>query len=123
MAINEIRQQARKSAAERVIRLRLQRADLVKHQEGWSAQVMRSLAERDALIADTEQRAGIALKALVASGLSLTEASRWCDLPTKDATRLIKLATTPSGSAGRQSGTPRCVTPFGHTNSAVRARW
>lgn len=33
MAMNEIRQQARKSAAERVARLRQQRADLVKKQE------------------------------------------------------------------------------------------
>jgi len=34
MALNEIRQQARRSAAERVVRLRQQRADLVKKQ-GW----------------------------------------------------------------------------------------
>ena len=33
MAMNEIRQQARKSAAERVARLRQQRVDLVKKQE------------------------------------------------------------------------------------------
>jgi len=75
MAINEIRQQARKSAAERVARLRQQRADLVKKQEGLSAEVMTALAERDALIADTERRAGTALKALVSSGLSLAEAT------------------------------------------------
>ena len=37
MAMNEIRQQARKSAAERVSRLRQQRADLVKKQEELSA--------------------------------------------------------------------------------------
>jgi hypothetical protein len=75
MAINEIRQQARKSAAERVARLRQQRADLVKKQEGLSAEVMTALAERDALVADTERRAGTALKALVSSGLSLAEAT------------------------------------------------
>ena len=34
MAMNEIRQQARKSAAERVARLRQQRADLIRAQEG-----------------------------------------------------------------------------------------
>ena len=46
MAMNEIRQQARKSAAERVARLRQQRADLVKKQEDLSAKVMTALAER-----------------------------------------------------------------------------
>ncbi len=58
MAMNEIRQQARKSAAERVARLRQQRADLVKKQEELSAMVMTALAERDAVIADAERGAG-----------------------------------------------------------------
>jgi len=93
MAINEIRQQARRSAAERVARLRQQRAEVVKKQEQWSAAVMTALAERDALIADTERRAGAALKELTSSGMSLTQAAQWCDLAGKDATRLVKLAT------------------------------
>jgi len=49
MSINEIRQQARRSAAERIVRLRQQRADLVKKQEGLSAEVVTALAEREAL--------------------------------------------------------------------------
>lgn len=93
MAMNEIRQQARKSAAERVARLRQQRADRVKKQEDLSATVMTALAERDAVIADAERRAGAALKELAASGLSLAEAAQWCDLVGKDAARLVKLAT------------------------------
>lgn len=100
MAINEIRQQARKSAAERVARLRQQRADLVKQQEELAAAVMTALAERDALIADTERRAGAALKALTSSGLSVAEAARWCDLADKDAARLVKLAALPASAAG-----------------------
>ena len=92
MAINEIRQQARRSAAERVARLRQQRADLVKQQEDWSAAVMTALAERDALIDDAERRAGAGLKELVASGLSVAEAARWCDLVEKEAARLVKRA-------------------------------
>jgi len=92
MAMNEIRQQARKSAAERVARLRQQRADLVKKQEELSATVMTALAERDAVIADAERRAGSALKELTSSGLSLAEAAQWCDLVGKDAGRLVKLA-------------------------------
>ena len=103
MAINEIRQQARKRAAERVARLRQQRADLVKQQEDLAAVVMTALAERDALIADTERRAGAALKALTSSGLSTAEAARWCDLADKDAARLVKLEALPASAAG---GTP-----------------
>ena len=100
MAINEIRQQARRSAVERVVRLRQQRADLVKVREGLSAEVMAAVAERDALIVDAERRAGIALKALVSSGLSLAEASVWCDLGDKDAARLLRLAATTTTTSG-----------------------
>ena len=102
MAMNEIRQQARKSAAERVARLRQQRADLVKKQEDLSATVITALAERDAVIADTERRAGAALKELASSGLSLAQAAQWCDLVDKEAARLVKLAAqsaTPEGAS------------------------
>ena len=109
MPINEIRQQARRSAAERVARLRQQRADLVKKQEGLSAEVMAALAERDALIADAERRAGTALKALVSSGLSLAEASVWCHLNGKNAAWLLRLAatTTTTSGASTASGAAR----------------
>jgi hypothetical protein len=100
MAINEIRQQARRSAVERVVRLRQQRADLVKVREGLSAEVMAAVAERDALIVDAERRAGIALKALVSSGLSMAEATVWCDLGGKDAARLLRLAPTTTTTSG-----------------------
>ena len=101
MAMNGIRQQARKSAAERVARLRQQRVDLVKKQEELSATVMTALAERDAVIADAERRAGAALKELAASGLSLAEAAQWCDLVGKEAARLLKLAAQPTTPEGR----------------------
>jgi len=103
MAINEIRQQARRSAAERIARLRQQRADLVKEREGLSAEVMTALAGRDALIADAERRAGTALKALVSSGLSLAEATVWCDLGDKDAARLLRLAATTATISGESA--------------------
>ena len=90
MAMNEIRQQARRSAAERVARLRQQRADLVKKQEELSATVMTALAERDAVIADAERRAGAALRELASSGLSLAQAAQWCELVDKEAARLVK---------------------------------
>ena len=100
MAMNEIRQQARRSAAERVSRLRQQRADLVKKQEKLSATVMTALAERDAVIADAERRAGAALKELASSGLSLAQAAQWCDLVDKDAARLVNLATQSVSAEG-----------------------
>lgn len=101
MAISEVRQQARRSAAERVARLRQQRAELVKLQEGLSVEVLTALAERDAVIVDTEQRAGAALQALVATGLSIAEAARWCDLAERDAARLVKRVAAAPG-LGRQ---------------------
>ena len=100
MAINEIRQETRRSAVERVARLGQQRADLVKKQEGLSAEVMGALAERDALVVDAERRAGIGLKGLVSSGLSLAEATVWCDLDGKDAARLLRLAPTTTTTSG-----------------------
>jgi len=103
MSINEIRQQARRSAAERIVRLRQQRADLVKKQEGLSAEVVTALAEREALIVDTERRAGTALKALVSSGMSLAEATVWCELDGKDAARLLRLAPTTTTTAGEST--------------------
>lgn len=100
MPINEIRQQARRSAAERVERLRQRRPDLVKKQEGLSAEVMTALAERDALIVDAERQAGTALKALVSSGLRRAEATVWCDLDAQDAARLLRLAPTTTTTSG-----------------------
>ena len=100
MAMNESRQQARRSAAERVARLRQQRAELVKKQEELSATVMTALAERDAVIADAERRAGAALKELASSGLNLAEAAQWCDLVGKEAARLVRLAAQPATGDG-----------------------
>lgn len=100
MAINQIRQQARRSAAERVARLREQRADLVKKQEELSATVITALAERDAVVADSELRAGAALMELASSGLNLAEAAQWCDLVGKEAARLVRLAAQPATADG-----------------------
>ena len=100
MAMNEIRQQARRTAAERVARLRQQRADQVRKQEELSAAVMTALVERDAIVADAELRAATALAALVSSGLSLNQAARWCDLSDRDASRLVKLVRPATGEGG-----------------------
>ena len=65
-----------------------------------SARVMTALAERDAVIADAERRAGASLKELASSGLSLAEAAQWCDLVGRDAARLVKLAAKPTDAEG-----------------------
>ena len=75
MAISEGRQRGRKGAAERVARLRQQRAEVVHQREGLSAEVMTDVAERDTLVAAADRRAGTAMHALVASGLTLAEAA------------------------------------------------
>ncbi len=80
--------------------MRQQRANLVKKQEDLSATVLTALAERDAVIADTERRAGAALKELASSGLSFAEAAQWCDLVGKDAARLVRLAGQPTAAEG-----------------------
>ena len=62
--------------------------------------MMTALAERDAVIADAERRAGAALKELASSGLSLAQAAQWCDLVDKDAARLMRLAAQPTAAKG-----------------------
>lgn len=99
MAMNEIRQAARKNAVERVTQLRRERANLVKKRESLAATVMTAVAERDALIRDAERRAGTALVALVETGLIITEAVQWCDLTDRDGARLVKLAQTGAAEA------------------------
>ncbi len=99
MAIKSIRQAARKTAADKVALMRKARADLVKRREGSAAAVMTALAERDAFVAESELRAAAGLQDLVASGLPLAEACSWCDLPEKDAQRLLKAADVDSAKA------------------------
>lgn len=93
MATKEIRQRARRDARDLLARKRRERLEQEKTRDALAVQVMAALAERQALIVDAERRAGTALQALVRTGLSLTEAARWCDgVQPKDAARLIRLA-------------------------------
>ena len=70
---------------------------------------MTALAERDAVIADAERRAGASLKELASSGLSLAEAAQWCDLVGRDAARLVKLAAKPTDAEGASTARKRSV--------------
>lgn len=63
-------------------------------------QVVIALQERDALVAQCEQRAGEALAQLVdAEGLTTTDAVRWCagQVSVAEAARLRRLAKSASG--------------------------
>lgn len=89
-----IRQQARRTAREMADRRRRDRLDREARTMTLAEQVMVSIGERDAAVATTEKRAGIALRQLTdVEGLSLTEAVEWCGgtLTAREATRLRRL--------------------------------
>jgi len=107
MATKEIRQKARRAAQDALAEQRRQRLDLERRRDALASRVMVALAERDALALDAEQRAGRAFNELVATGLSVGEATSWCaGLGTKEAHRLSKLATAVMDAAGSGAGTP-----------------
>lgn len=97
MATKEIRLKARRDAREALDRKRKERVDQERRREALALTVVTALAERDALVADAERRAGVALQQLLDSGLSIADAVSWCDdLTHKDALRLVKRAATAS---------------------------
>ncbi len=97
MATKEIRMKARRDAREALERKRKERVDQERRREALALTVVTALAERDALVADAERRAGIALQQLLDSGLNLADAVSWCDqLTHKDALRLMKRAASVS---------------------------
>lgn len=107
MATKEIRQQARKKARELLAHNKKERLEVERRRDALAVTVLTSLAERDALVADAEKRAGAALTQLVDSGLSITDAVGWCGhLTEKEAGRLMKLATAadPRQGGAKQDG-------------------
>jgi len=83
--------------------MRKARADQERRRSGLAVAVVTALAERDALKAVYEARAGEALVALTHDeGLSLPEAVEWCggQLSIREATRLRKVATDVSPAVG-----------------------
>lgn len=101
MADQTARQRARRAALDAQARMRAKRAEQDKRRNALGLEVTAALAERDAVVAACEMRAGNALAALTGvEGLSLTSAIEWCgaDLLTKrEATRLRRLAFSPDG--------------------------
>lgn len=89
------RQRARRSALDAQSVMRTKRAERDRRCGGWAVRVATALAERDAVVATYERRAGEALaKMTEEEGLTLREAVQWCGevLTFREAARLRRLA-------------------------------
>lgn len=92
MGLSEVRQLARREAAEKAARLRHERAVLEKRRDDLAAAVLTKVAERDAFVAQTDRDAGDALTQLISTGLTRAEAVTRCDLTEREASRLLRVA-------------------------------
>ena len=100
MSQQTIKQQARRTAREMAEKRRKEREERERRVIDLAEQVMVAIGERDAAVAETEKRAGEALRELTeAEGLSLGEAVEWCGetVTVREATRLRRLASEPRG--------------------------
>ena len=108
MSQQTIKQRARRKAHDAVARQRKERAERERRLEDLAVQVLTAVEERDAAVADTEKRAGAALRQMTeAEGLTLSEAVEWCgeEISVREATRLRRLAGDDGGdTAGESSG-------------------
>lgn len=95
MSQQTIRQQARRTAREMAEKRRKEREERERRVIDLAEQVMVAIGQRDAAVAETEKRAGEALRELTeVEGLSLGEAVEWCGetVTVREATRLRRLA-------------------------------
>ena len=110
MSQQTIKQQARRTAREMAERRRKEREERERRVIDLAAQVMVAIGQRDAAVAETEKRAGEALRELTeVEGLSLGEAVEWCGetVTVREATRLRRLANADSDAredSGDDSG-------------------
>ena len=105
MSQQTIKQQARRTAREMAEKRRKEREARERRVIDLAERVMVAIGERDAAVAETEKRAGQALRELTeVEGLSLGEAVEWCGetITVREATRLRRLATEPE--TGEQGG-------------------
>lgn len=106
MSQQTIKQQARRTAREMAEKRRKEREERERRVIDLAEQVMVAIGERDAAVAETEKRAGDALRELTeVEGLSLGEAVEWCGetITVREATRLRRLAAL-DGSAEAEGG-------------------
>ena len=112
MSQQSVRQAARRSALDTQAVLRKERADREHRLEALAVVVLAALAERDAHVRDTENRAGQALWTMTEDeGLSVREAVNWCGsrITVREISRLVRLGGEHQGGSRptcRMSGTP-----------------
>ena len=108
MSQQTIKQQARRTAREMAEKRRKEREERERRVIDLAERVMVAIGERDAAVAETEKRAGEALRELTErEGLSVGEAVEWCGetITLREATRLRRLASEPqAGDEGDQGG-------------------
>ncbi len=105
MSQQTIKQQARRTAREMAVKRRKEREERERRVIDLAERVMVAIGERDAAVAETEKRAGEALRELTeVEGLSLGEAVEWCGetVTVREATRLRRLASEPRADNGRE---------------------
>jgi hypothetical protein len=88
-----------------VARQRKERAERERRLEDLAVQVLTAIEERDAAVADTEQRAGAALRQMTeVEGLTLGEAVAWCgeEISVREATRLRRLGGDDDATAAEE---------------------
>ena len=90
------KQQARRAALDAQTKMRAQRAEQERRRTALAVQVLTALAERDALIAVCERRAGEALVTMTeAEAMTVREAVQWCgseQVTLREAIRLRQIA-------------------------------
>ncbi len=98
MSDQSVRQKARRTAREAQRTVRLERVAREKRLDAWAVDVTVALAQRDAWVAECEQRAGQGLAAMTGTGgLSVRDAAQRCvpDLTAREVSRLRRLCPEP----------------------------
>ena len=104
------RQQARLRARQARAKARKEQVEKERRLARWGEAVVVALAERDAAVADCEQRAGRALRSLMAEGgMKTQEALAWCGSETltgREVHRLIRGVVDADGEHLNQNEPP-----------------
>ena len=106
MSQQTIKQRARRQAHDAAARQRRERVEREGRIQDLVVQVLTAVGEREAAVAETERRAGAALRQMTeVEGLTLREAVDWCgeEISVREATRLRQLVGD-DGEAAAEDG-------------------
>ena len=104
MGKQQIRQQARRQALGAAAQQRQARVERERRVQHLVVQVLTAIGERDAVVIETERRAGAALQQMTrVEGLSAAQALKWCGnkLTMREVTRLRRLSTEVAAVGGQ----------------------